>query len=121
MDKYIAEKFSKDWIAAWNSHDINRVLSHYTDDFEMTSPVIRKLTNEPTGMLKGKDTLRDHWSRALASNPGLHFKLQNTFIGADSIVVQYHGHRGLSAEVFYFSDDGKVNRAYAHYEQDISD
>lgn len=120
MDKEIADKFGEEWIAAWNSHDIDRVLAHYTDDFEMTSPIIRKRTNKPNGMLKGKDILRDHWSKALAANPGLHFKLLNTFSGVDSVVVHYLGHRGISAEVFYFDANGKVSRAHAHYEQDIS-
>lgn len=120
MNKEFAKKFGEEWIAAWNSHDISSVLSHYADDFEMTSPVIRKLVNKPTGMLKGKETLRDHWSRALAANPELQFKLLNTFAGVDSIVIHYLGHRGLSAEVFYFDGNGKVSRAHAHYEQDIA-
>ena len=119
MDKEFAEKFGEEWIAAWNSHDIDRILSHYADDVEMTSPVIRKLGKEPTGMLMGKDTLRNHRSKALAANPVLDFKLLNTFAGVDSIVIHYLGHRGLSAEVFYFNDTGKVGRAYAHYELDI--
>jgi len=35
-----AERFGADWIAAWNSHDLDRVLTHYEDDFEMSSPLI---------------------------------------------------------------------------------
>ena len=119
MNKEFAEKFGEEWIAAWNSQNIDRVLSRYAEDFEMMAPVTRKLGNEPDGILKGKNALRDHWSKALAANPELNFKLLNTFAGVDSIVVHYLGHRGLSAEVFYFDDKGKVNRAHAHYEQDI--
>ncbi len=37
-----AESFAAEWIAAWNARDLLRVLSHYTDDFEMSSPFIEQ-------------------------------------------------------------------------------
>ena len=47
MDHKFAEHFAADWIDSWNAHDLNRILSHYTDDFEMASPVIIQVANEP--------------------------------------------------------------------------
>ena len=38
--------WAKEWIEAWNAHDADRVLSHYADDFEMSSPYIVTLANE---------------------------------------------------------------------------
>ncbi|MEI8247817.1 MAG: hypothetical protein WCI51_18415 [Lentisphaerota bacterium] len=38
-----ALEFATEWIAAWNSHDLNRVLSHYSEDFETSSPFIAKM------------------------------------------------------------------------------
>jgi hypothetical protein len=35
-----AEMFAAEWIAAWNSHDLDRVLSHYSETFEFSSPHI---------------------------------------------------------------------------------
>ena len=35
MEKGFAERFAKEWVAAWNSHDLERVLEHYEDDFEI--------------------------------------------------------------------------------------
>jgi ketosteroid isomerase-like protein len=29
-----AEAFASEWIEAWNSHDLDRILAHYSDDFE---------------------------------------------------------------------------------------
>ena len=40
MTKDFAIRFAGEWIAAWNAHDLGRILSHYTEDFEMSSPVI---------------------------------------------------------------------------------
>ena len=37
IDPEWALAFAADWIESWNAHDMNRILSHYTDDFEMSS------------------------------------------------------------------------------------
>ena len=41
IDTEFAARFAEEWIAAWNSHDLACVLSHYTEDFVMNSPYIR--------------------------------------------------------------------------------
>lgn len=119
IDKAFADVFSADWIESWNAHDINRILSHYTDDFEMSSPLIKKIVGEPSGMLKGKEKVGVYWTKALQLNPNLHFELVTTLFGVNSITVYYKGARGLSAEVFHFNTEGKVARAYAHYTQNL--
>lgn len=40
ISREFAERFAKDWVDAWNRHDLEAVLSHYADDFEMSSPYI---------------------------------------------------------------------------------
>ena len=116
LDNEFAHRFAREWVTAWNRHDLDEILTHYSEDFEMSSPVIRQLANEPSGTLQGKSAVRDYWARALAKFPELHFELLNIFVGAHSLVIHYRGHRGLAAEVFFFNAQGKVNRAYAHYE-----
>jgi uncharacterized protein (TIGR02246 family) len=32
----------REWVAAWNSHDLERVLALYAEDSEMTSDKIRR-------------------------------------------------------------------------------
>ena len=54
IDKVFSEHFARQWIDSWNSHDLGRILSHYSDDFEMSSPLIINIVGEPSGMLKGK-------------------------------------------------------------------
>jgi len=115
LDKAFADHFAADWIDSWNTHDLDRVLAHYTDDFEMSSPVIIKVAGEPSGTLQGKEAVGSYWAKALQLIPDLHFELITTLVGVDSITLYYQGARGLSAEVFHFNQDGKVTRAYAHY------
>jgi len=116
MEKEIANSFASEWIEAWNSHDLDKIMSHYSDDFEMNSPVITQLTNEKSGKLKGKVAVRAYWEKALSMNPSLHFEFINCFLGANSLIIHYKGHRGMAAETFIFNDEGKVKIAYAHYE-----
>ena len=115
MTRDIALQFAHEWIAAWNAHDLERILAHYTEDFEMESPVIVDLMGEPSGKLTGKPAVRDYWSKALALLPDLHFELIDVYAGAASVVIHYNGPRGASAEVFWFDAEGKVSRAAAHY------
>jgi hypothetical protein len=115
IDKKFAEHFARDWIDSWNSHDLDRILAHYTDQFEMSSPVIIEIAGEASGTLKGKDAVGAYWAKALSLIPDLWFELVTTLIGVNSITLYYKGTRGLSAEVFHFGSDQKVLRAYAHY------
>jgi hypothetical protein len=115
IDKAFAEHFSADWIDSWNRHDLARIMSHYTDDFEMSSPRILILTDEPSGTLKGKDAVGLYWTKALQLAPNLYFDLLATLVCVNSITIYYNGARGPCAEVLHFNQDGKVTRAYAHY------
>ncbi len=116
IDKTFAERFAREWIAAWNSHDLQRILAHYTEDFEMTSPRIVELAGEPSGRLRGKEAVGAYWARALQRLPDLCFELISTLAGMDSVTLYYRGAGGrLAAEVFHFGPDRKVARAYAHY------
>lgn len=115
IDKAFAERFAADWIDAWNRHDLDRILSHYADDFAMSSPFIPKVTGETSGLLKGKDAVGAYWAKALALVPNLHFELLAVLTGVNSITIYYHGVSGPAAEVFHINRDGKVAKAYAHY------
>ncbi len=111
-----AQQFAREWVDAWNSHDLDRILSHYADDFQMTSPFIVTMMNEPTGTIKGKEKVRAYWAQALERLPDLHFDLIEVLASVDSITIYYHAVLGKrAAEVFFFDDNGKVRRAVAHY------
>ena len=116
MNAQAANEFANHWIESWNSHDLERILSHYTDDFEMSSPVIISSMNEPSGKLKGKESIRAYWSKALATYPNLRFEKLHVLVGVGSVTIIYNGVRGLSAEVFHFNEQAKVRAAYAHYD-----
>ncbi|HEX5128060.1 MAG TPA: nuclear transport factor 2 family protein [Rhodocyclaceae bacterium] len=118
MDRSFAKNFAAEWVAAWNSRDLDRVLKHYSDDFEMASPYIVSIMGEPSGVLKGKTAVAAYWTKALALLPQLKFELLNLFVGANSLVIRYRNDRNVEvAEALFFNANGMVNKAAAHYDE----
>lgn len=116
IERSFAEAFADEWIAAWNSHDLDRILSHYTPGFEFSSPLIPAVTGEPSGRLNGQDAIRAYWHKALARRPDLRFQRVLLLVGVESLVIHYSRHDGgLAAEHFEFNREGKVTRSSAHY------
>jgi len=122
MERAFAEQFAADWIDSWNAHDLGRVLSHYTDDFEMSSPFIIQVAGEPSGRLCGKAGVGAYWSKALQLIPDLHFELVSVLVGVGSVTIYYKGAGSrLAAEVFFFDPNQKVSRSVAHYGTQAAD
>lgn len=115
LSKDFADHFANDWIDSWNSHDLERILAHYTDDFVMSSPRIADIANEPSGILQGKVLVAAYWKRALELSPTLRFELIRVYVGSDSLIIHYNGTRGAAAEAFFFDQSGLVKRAAANY------
>lgn len=117
MNSEFADLFTSEWLQAWNDHDLDRVLSHYSDDFEMYSPVIIEVTGNQEGRLQGKEAVGAYWAKALALFPNLQFTHICTLVGVNSLVIHYLGATGKRvAEVFQFNTKGLVICAHAHYE-----
>jgi hypothetical protein len=112
-----ADAFAREWMEAWNAHDLDRVMYHYTDDFEMSSPFITQLTGEASGTLKGKERVFAYWKSAFEKFPDLRFHLEGAFAGASSIVIHYRASFGsMATEILFFNSAGLVYRAAAHYQ-----
>lgn len=111
-----ARKFADHWIAAWNSHDLDAILSHYSDDVVLTSPVAAKLLGDPLGKVSGKRALRDYFTRGLGAYPELKFQLLDVLVGVSSLVLYYVNQKGTkTGEFMEFDPDGKVVRVVANY------
>ncbi|HMY60018.1 MAG TPA: nuclear transport factor 2 family protein [Pseudomonadota bacterium] len=110
-----ANHFAESWIAAWNAHDLDAILHHYSDDVVFSSPLIPKIAGEPSGVLCGKPAIRLYWQRGLSLLPNLHFSLLHVLCGMSEVTLVYKGHRGIVAETFFFQESGQVVRACACY------
>ena len=105
--------FLPDLIRAWNSHNLERVLSHYSDDFELTSPIVKERLNMDGGTLKGKENVRIWWRRVLDKVPDFHLELVDSALATDSTVamIQKSSHNNKHVvSNFTFNDDGKISK-----------
>ena len=108
--------FAKEWIAAWNAHDLELILAHYDEAVELTSPVAAQLLQKPDGKVTGKANLRGYFQRGLQAYPELRFELHSLFCGLRSVVLCYANQKGTrTAEFMEFSAAEKVVRVVANY------
>lgn len=111
-----AQKFAQKWIESWNSHNLDDILSHYSENIEITTPMIKIAGGIDNGILKGKEVVADYWIKALNKIPDLHFELIDVTEGVDSIALYYKSVMNKKAiEVMFFNEQGKVNKMIAHY------
>lgn len=111
-----AQQFAKDWCEAWNSHNLDVILSHYAENVVLTSPTAARLLKDPRGMVNGKQALRNYFSVGLMAYPNLRFEVLDVTCGVGSMVVYYANQNGVKvSEYMEFDPQGKVNRVIAHY------
>ena len=58
-----AQKFAKEWVESWNSHNLDDILSHYSEEIEITTPMIKLAGGIENGSLKGKENVRGYWEK----------------------------------------------------------
>jgi hypothetical protein len=111
-----AWKLAQHWIAAWNAHDLELIMTHYEDAIELTSPVAAQLLGTTAGKVNGKANLRAYFQRGLEAYPELRFCLEDVFLGVSSVVLLYTNQKGTrTAEFMDLSALGKVTRVVANY------
>ena len=116
MTEADARRFAAEWIEAWNSHDLERILGHYADDVEVTSPLAEAVLGPGRHTVRGKEAVRAYWGPALAKYPDLEFTLFRAYAGVQSVVLHYRSIRGLvGAECMELDARGRVSRVLAHY------
>jgi ketosteroid isomerase-like protein len=116
MNKDEAWKLANHWVAAWNAHDLDLILTHYEDAVELTSPAAARLLGTADGKVAGKANLRAYFQRGLEAYPELQFRLEDVLWGVNSVVLYYLNQKGThTAEFMELSETGKVARVVANY------
>ena len=111
-----AQQFADHWISAWNSHDLDVIMSHYASSVALTSPVAANLLKDPSGTVAGREALRKYFERGLQAYPDLNFVLHDVLWGLTTIVLYYTNHKGTkTAEFMELDAGGKIVRVVANY------
>ena len=111
-----AHAFAKQWADGWNAHDLEAVLSHFTDDATFASPVAAQMLPETEGVLRGKAAIRAYWQVGLERIPDLHFTVENVYSGLGTIVINYRNLVGaLVCEVLHINAGGLAHTGMGTY------
>ncbi|SFK40039.1 nuclear transport factor 2 family protein [Amycolatopsis sacchari] len=98
--------FVEEWVKAWNAHDLEALLAHFTEDVVFTSPVAAQLLPGSDGVIRGKAALREYWAEGLRRIPDLRFEVVGAYFGVGTLVINYRNQRGgLVSEVLRFDGD----------------
>jgi ketosteroid isomerase-like protein len=101
----------RDWLNAWNQKDIERLLKHYHDNVQFSSPTVTSRWNIESGKLEGKEALRKHFLKGFEEANHVEFKFLNVFYGVSGIVLVYRrGAAGMGADLITLDELGKVTR-----------
>jgi hypothetical protein len=107
--------FADAWVTAWNDHDVEAILAHFSEDVVFTSPVAAQLLTGSDGVLRGKGALREYWTQGLALIPDLRFEVVGVYAGTSAIVINYRNQKGgLVCEVLILRD-GLVVEGHGTY------
>jgi hypothetical protein len=107
---------AEDWIEAWNSRDLDRILDHYAADVEFEANTVVRRWQKPDGKLRGLTELRRHFQLGLELVPSLHFEFEDIFSAPSGYAVLYrreNGNRVLDA--VELNAEGKAHRVRAFY------
>ena len=83
------EFMAQQWVAAFNAHDLEKLLSLYDDNAEHFSPKLKIRKPETNGLVTGKDALRDWWQDAFDRLPSLHYKVTSLTANDQRVFMEY--------------------------------
>jgi len=107
---------AEEWLAAWNAHDPERVVAHFSDDVVIHSPLADQIRPGSNGVLRGKEAVLSYYRDGLAASRGLKFSLLDVCVGVDGITIVYRNHRGiLVTESLTFGADGRATEVRVGY------
>jgi hypothetical protein len=109
-------QFADRWVLAWNSRDLEAIMSHYAPEVVLTSPSAAKLLSDPSGTVTGKEAVRSYFERGLEAYPNLTFDLLDVMWGISSVILYYRNQKGTkTGEFMEFDAKQKVVRVVANY------
>ena len=59
-----AQATTREWLRAWNQHDLDAVMRLYADRLEFVSPLVVERLGRADGTITRKDELRDYFARS---------------------------------------------------------
>ena len=89
MESKEIEKIALKWFEAFNTHDLEKLLSLYSDTAKHYSPKLKTRKPETNGLVTGKDALREWWEDAFERLPTLNYTVTTLTANKDRVFMEY--------------------------------
>lgn len=83
------EKIALAWFNAFNTHNLELLLSLYSDDAKHFSPKLKLRKPETNGYVKGKNELRAWWQDAFERLPSLYYLVTSLTANNNRVFMEY--------------------------------
>jgi hypothetical protein len=111
-----ARELAEEWVAAWNEHDLESIMSLYSPAIVFQTPTIIDSLGIPDGRVEGLEDLQEHFARGLRRLPDLHFELEHVYTGVSSIAITYRWVDGTPVcELHEYDSQERIERVQALY------
>ncbi|MBK9733006.1 MAG: nuclear transport factor 2 family protein [Chitinophagaceae bacterium] len=80
---------AQQWFNAFNSHDLEMLLSLYAEDAEHYSPKLKIREPATNGLIKGKQALHDWWQGAFERLPTLRYEVVQLTANEQRVFMEY--------------------------------
>lgn len=77
------------WFEAFNTKQLDKLLSLYDDEAQHFSPKLKIHQPETKGLVVGKEAMRAWWQDAFNRLPTLHYKVTSLTANSDRIFMEY--------------------------------
>ncbi len=77
------------WFAAFNEHNLEKLLSLYDEKAQHYSPKLKIRNPETNGLISGKIALREWWKDAFDRLPTLHYEVKSLTSNEYRVFMEY--------------------------------
>jgi len=77
------------WLAAWNAHDVDRIIALYAPHARHTSERVRAVLGSADNCVVGRAAIADYFRRGLARRPALRFEPVSVSTGPRTLAIEY--------------------------------
>lgn len=85
-------QIARQWFAAFNEHNLEKLLSLYDEQAEHFSPKLKVRHPETSGLIRGKAALRGWWKDAFDRLPTLQYEVLRLTPHEDRVFMEYIRH-----------------------------
>lgn len=82
-------QIAKQWLSAFNEHDLEKLLALYDNHAVHFSPKLKTRKPETNGLIKGKEAMREWWRDAFKRLPQLTYHEQTITANNERVFMEY--------------------------------